>query len=141
MINLDDLMIFDAKKSSRNLKNKVGIYFSLTKNSKGYVGVRFYFDKAIADKYGINEDVKIKLACGKDNSRHWYLMIGTDGYTLRADKKESSFSCLMNFPFDFVENKRMQFISEEDIKFYEENKILAFSVESVFSEEDLKLTV
>lgn len=140
MLKLDDLLVFSSKKSSRSkANNSTGIYFSITKNAKEYVGIRFYFGKEIAEKYKINENIKIKLGCDRLNNRKWFLILAGDGYTIRLDKTRQSYSCTMGFPFNFVDNKRMQYISVENIKYYDENNIISFSVEHIFNENELLL--
>ena len=139
MLNLDDLMVFNTKKGGRNLKNRSGICFSISKNKKEYVGIKFYFAKNIAEKYGITDKVKIKFACSKVNLYQWFLIINDDGYTVRADANGNSFSCFMSYPFKFIDNKKLQFISENNIKFYEDKNIVSFSVVDVFKDNELIL--
>ena len=109
------------------------------KNKKEYVGIKFYFAKNIAEKYGITDKVKIKFACSKVNLYQWFLIINDDGYTVRADANGNSFSCFMSYPFKFIDNKKLQFISENNIKFYEDKNIVSFSVVDVFKDNELIL--
>ena len=137
-MQFNNLIIFNSKKQCRAKTIEDNIYFSLTKNKKGYTAIRFYFSNSIAAKYGINETVRIRLACLKDNHKQWCLIIDNgEGYTIRKAQDKISFSCLMNFPFEFVENKRMQYILEKNIKYDAQKRMLMFSVDHIFLDNTL----
>ncbi|HEM7045680.1 TPA: hypothetical protein U2K36_003204, partial [Legionella pneumophila] len=104
MTNLENAIVFESKRSRKNIENiKNEIFFSIFKSKKGYLTLKVQIGFDIARKVKITEESKIKLGCDREDKTIWYLIIGEEGFSISKSKNESSYNSAIRWPFQFLD--------------------------------------
>lgn len=130
---LENILIFESGKS----RGGNSICFTISKNVKDYISIKFYLPKSVLDNLKISDDSKLKFGCDKNNFNKWYIIIGNQGYSMKKDGN-GNYTSIINCPFNFID-KKMQCLTNNNIKILQSDNAIELDVTEIFEIEKLAL--
>ena len=130
---LDNVLVFESGKS----RGGNSICFTISKNVKDYISIKFYLPKNILGELNVSATSKLKFGCDKNDFTKWYIIIGTHGYSMKKDGN-GNYTAIINCPFNFS-NKKMQCVANDDIQVLQNENAIKLNVADIFGTEKLTL--